>query len=99
MKQKIIYGVFAVQVELPKLSNSKQEIKNLAESMKQLGEENQRKAGHFVRAYERLESAVEDCYHANGWLLTRTNEGPDNVTNGSYATYYFPRVIEVICEH
>ena len=94
MAKKIIYGVFAIDVQLPKMSNSKQELHDLAESMKSLNKEAQGK-GRFVRAYETLDAAVAECYDANGWLLSRTIESPENVMNAGSHSYYFPKAIEV----
>lgn len=94
MEKKIIYGVFAIKVELPEKTERKEEITRFAKSMKMLSEEKQRQ-GFFIRAYNNLEDAVEDCYHSNGCLFERIINRPDGVANGIVATYYFPRTIEV----
>lgn len=94
MEKTVIYGVFAMEVELPKMSNRYQELKNLAESMKSMDEKKQ-KQGRFVRAYARLEDAVTECMDGNGWLITRTIESPENVMNGKFENYYYPMAIEV----
>ena len=92
MEKQIIYGVFAVDIELPKKSDKIAEIKAVAEAMIKIGEAK----GRFVRAYKRLEDAVSECYDANGWLLTHKIEKPDGVANAGCTHFYFPKVIEVI---
>lgn len=95
MDKKVIYGVFAMYVELPEKSDMKQELKDVAESMKAMNREKQ-KQGRFVRAYARLEDAVAECMDANGWMITRKVDGPDGVANEDYTTYYYPMEIEII---
>ena len=91
MEKKVVYGVFAIDVELPKETDARQEINDIADSMKDLNQDE----GRFVRAYSNLSDAVADCYDANGWLLTRTIEVPEGVSNGKSHAYYYPKAIEV----
>ena len=92
METKVIYGVFAISVGLPEMSDKMQELDNLATSMINFDDNK----GRFIRAYEKLEDAVKDCMDGNGWLLSRTIEGHDGVKNGKETSYYYPKAIEVI---
>lgn len=80
-----------MKVKLPDMSDRVQEVKNLADAMIDFTGE-----GVFVRAYEKLADAVNDCMDGNGWLLSRTIDGPDGVKNGDEVSLYFPKEIEVI---
>ena len=95
MEKKIIYGVFAINVELPEKSNIKEEVRRIAESMKALSEVEQCNKSRFVRAYSKLEDAVEECYNANGALLSSIIESPEGVLNSKTTSYFFPRKIVV----
>lgn len=95
MERTVVYGVFAVDVEVGEFTDSRHEIMAVGESMKQL-EQNE---GRFVKAYAKLSDAVAECYDENGWLLTRTMEEPDGVVNSKKRTYYFPKAIEVLVEY
>lgn len=95
MERQVIYGVFAIDVEKPKKTDVRQEIEDIAESMKGLNQDK----GRFIRAYSKLSDAVADCYDANGWLLTRTIETPEGVVSGKSHAYYYPKAIEVLVEY
>lgn len=94
MKLDVIYGVFAIDVELPKVTDRKKELKDLAVKMTSLSYTMQQR-GRFVRAYKRLEDAVTECYEANGSLIERILDVPEGVTNGNVITYFYPKTIEV----
>jgi hypothetical protein len=94
MEKKIIYGVFAVDIELPEMTNKKVQFDNIAETMKSVVT-GLSQYGKFVAAFERLAEAVMYCYDANGWLISRTNELPENVKNGKTTQIYYPAEIEV----
>jgi len=97
MEKKIVYGVFAIEVKAPEKSNGKQEVMDVADSMRELSELKQAAEGRFVRAYEKLSNAVEKCYEANGQMLKNTIDCPDGITDkGRCHTYYFPRIIEIL---
>jgi hypothetical protein len=98
MEKEIVYGVFAIDVELPKETDSKQELSNLAESMKSLNKGKMKK-GRFVRAYKTLEDAVSECYDSNGWLISRKLEVPQGVTNADKCSFYYPMAIEINTEY
>lgn len=91
MEKQVIYGVYAIEVELPEKSDRVQEVKNIADAMINFNGD-----GKFVRAYAKLADAVTDCMDGNGWLLARTMESPDGVKNGKSTSFYFPKTIEVI---
>lgn len=91
MERQVIYGVFAIDVELPEKTDVRQEIKDIAYSMKDFNPDE----GRFVRAYAKLSDAVADCYDENGWLLNRIMESPDGAINGKSHAYYYPKAIEV----
>ena len=94
MEKQVIYGVFAIDIELPKKSNKQKELTDLATAMQSMSDTIQ-KRGRFVRAYSKLEDAVTDCYEENGCRLARILEVPDGVNNGKEQTLYYPMVIEV----
>ena len=94
MEKQVIYGVFAIDVELQKVTDRKKELKDLAVKMASLSYTMQQR-GRFVRAYKRLEDAVTECYEANGSLIERILDVPDGVTNGNMMTYLYPKTIEV----
>lgn len=98
MEKEIIYGVFALDVELPKKTDSKQELSNLAESMKNLNKDKMKK-GRFIRAYKTLEDAISECYDSNGWIITRKLEDPQGVTNADKCSLYYPMAIEINTEY
>lgn len=93
MEKEIIYGVFAVEIPLPEKTNKELQLKNIAETMKNLSSKEQQTQRRFIRAYKRLEDAISDCYDGNGWLITHTMDVPDNVQNGKTTTLYFPKAI------
>lgn len=94
MKNEIIYGVFAMDIDLPKVTDSKKELNDLAEVMKSMSKDVQER-GRFVMAYKRLQDAVTYCCEANGYHIAKTLEVPDGVMNGKKQTFYYPKVIEV----
>lgn len=94
MEKEIIYGVFAMEIELPKVTDRKKELADIADTMTSMSKEMQKK-GRFVRAYKNLEDAVAECYDANGWRISKILDVPEGVQNGLVQTIYYPMVIEV----
>jgi hypothetical protein len=94
MDKKVIYGVFAMKIELPEISNKIQELQNIANAMQNY--DGVKTESYFVRAYETMEAAVSECMYCNGCLIERTIDSPDGVMNGKDVSYYFPKAIEVL---
>lgn len=94
MANKVIYGVFAIKIQLPEISNMAQELQNIADAMQNY--DGAKTESYFVRAYETLDAALSECMYCNGCLIERTIDSPDGVKNGKDVSYYFPKVIEVL---
>lgn len=94
MEKQVIYGVFTIDIELPKVTNKETELKDFAKAMQAMSYTKQQ-TGRFIKAYKRLEDAVTYCYEANGQRIEKKLETPDGVNNGKVRQLYYPMVIEV----